>query len=129
MSKTMDRLRVLLARLRGRWDRSGFILNLQRVLPLVIIWAVLANLAVITNRDIFFRLSYLILLVVAAAFIWALYSVQSFTLGREPAESRVPWSARSRKNDSSLSARDAFRSCGLKLWMRAICPGILSGVC
>lgn len=75
-------LRNFLNRLRAFYRRSGFILNLRRVWLLILIWAVLANLAVATNRDIFFRLSYLILLVVAAAFIWALYSVQSFKLER-----------------------------------------------
>lgn len=75
-------LRNFLKRLRAFYRRSGFILNLRRVWLLILIWAVLANLAVATNRDIFFRLSYLILLVVAAAFIWALYSVQSFKLER-----------------------------------------------
>lgn len=73
----------MIARLRARLAESGFILNLQRVLPLIVIWALLANLAVATNRDIFYRLAYLIMLVVAAAFLWALYSVQSFKLERE----------------------------------------------
>lgn len=74
---------TLFARLRAFYQRSGFILNLRRVWLLILIWAVLANLAVATNRDIFFRLSYLIILVVAAAFLWALYSIQSFQLERE----------------------------------------------
>src|SRR5436853_6871999 len=76
-------MRKLLDRLRGLYDRSGFIVILRRVRLLIIIWALLANLAVATNRDIFFRLSYLIILVVGAAFIWALYSIQSFKLERE----------------------------------------------
>ena len=71
-----------LTRLRAFYQRSGFILNLRRVWLLILIWAILANLAVATNRDIFFRLSYLILLIVAAAFFWALYSVQAFKLER-----------------------------------------------
>lgn len=75
--------RTLTSRLRAFYARSGFILNLRRVWLLIIIWAILANLAVATNRDIFFRLSYLIILVVAAAFLWALYSIQSFKLERE----------------------------------------------
>ena len=79
----MSFLRKLIARVRAFYLRSGFILNLRRVWLLILIWAVLANLAVATNRDIFFRLSYLILLVVGAAFLWALYSVQSFRLERE----------------------------------------------
>jgi uncharacterized protein (DUF58 family) len=79
----MRRIQALFARLRGYYERSGFILNLRRVWLLIIIWAILANLAVATNRDIFFRLSYLIILVVAAAFLWALYSIQSFKLERE----------------------------------------------
>jgi uncharacterized protein (DUF58 family) len=78
----MSLLKNYWTRLRAFYHRSGFILNLRRVWLLILIWAVLANLAVATNRDIFFRLSYLILIVVAAAFIWALYSVQSFKLER-----------------------------------------------
>ncbi|HZQ09886.1 MAG TPA: DUF58 domain-containing protein [Anaerolineae bacterium] len=76
-------IKKLFDRLRDLYQRSGFILNLRRVWLLILIWALLANLAVATNRDIFFRLSYLIVLVVAAAFMWALYSVQSFKLERE----------------------------------------------
>lgn len=76
-------IRDFISRLREIYKRSGFILNLRRVWLLIIIWAVLANLAVATNRDIFFRLAYLIILIVAAAFLWALYSVQSFRLERE----------------------------------------------
>src|SRR5581483_1386141 len=78
----MHSLRSLITRARGFYSRSGFILNLRRVWLLIVIWAILANLAIATNRDIFFRLSYLIILFVAAAFLWALYSVQSFTLRR-----------------------------------------------
>ncbi|GIL15922.1 MAG: hypothetical protein BroJett039_10950 [Chloroflexota bacterium] len=78
----MARLKNSLKRLRALYLRSGFILNLRRVWLLIVIWAVLANLAIATNRDIFFRLSYLILLIVGAAFLWALYSVQSFRLER-----------------------------------------------
>lgn len=78
----MQVLRNLVTRLRALYARSGFILNLRRVWLLIIIWAILANLAVATNRDIFFRLSYLIILIVAAAFLWALYSIQSFQLER-----------------------------------------------
>lgn len=70
-------------RLRSRLDQSSFILNMQRVMPLILIWALLANLAVATNRDIFYRLAYLIILVVLAAFLWALYSVQFFKLERD----------------------------------------------
>lgn len=71
------------ARLREFYQRSGFILNLRRVWVLIVIWAIVANLAIATNRDIFFRLSYLIILIVVAAFLWALYSIQSFKLDRE----------------------------------------------
>ncbi len=79
----MEFLRSIIARAKTVYRRSGFILNLRRVWLLILIWAILANLAVATQRDIFFRLSYLIILVVAAAFLWALYSVQSFKLERE----------------------------------------------
>lgn len=84
----MALVRALFARLRALYARSGFILNLRRVWLLVIIWAILANLAVATNRDIFYRLSYLIILIVAAAFLWALYSIQSFKLEREMLSAR-----------------------------------------
>lgn len=79
----MSFLRNTLARLRAFYERSGFILNLRRVWLLIVIWAILANLAIATNRDIFFRLAYLIILIVGAAFLWALYSIQSFKLERE----------------------------------------------
>lgn len=79
----MSSLRTLAARLRLLYERSGFILNLRRVWLLIVIWAILANLAVATDREIFYRLAYLIILVVAAAFLWALYSIQSFQLERE----------------------------------------------
>lgn len=79
----MSSLRKLFERLRTLYARSGFILNLRRVWLLIVIWAILANLAVATDRDIFYRLAYLIILVVAAAFLWALYSIQSFHLERE----------------------------------------------
>jgi uncharacterized protein (DUF58 family) len=72
----------MLKRLRQWMDRSGLILNLRRVWLLIARWAVLANLAVQTNRDIFFRLSYLIIIVVAVSLVWAFYSVQSFRLER-----------------------------------------------
>src|SRR2546426_9084916 len=70
------------ARLRAFIQRSGLILNLRRVWLLIALWALLENLAYQTNRDVFFRLSYLIVIVVVVAFIWALYSIQSFRLER-----------------------------------------------
>lgn len=79
----MQVLKSLFSRARALYERSGFILNLRRVWLLIIIWAILANLAVATEREIFYRLTYLIILVVAAAFLWALYSIQSFKLERE----------------------------------------------
>ncbi len=79
----MKFLQSVLTRARALYSRSGFILNLRRVWLLIIIWAILANLAVATDREIFYRLAYLIILIVAAAFLWALYSIQSFQLERE----------------------------------------------
>lgn len=79
----MSSIRAILTRARALYERSGFILNLRRVWLLIIIWAILANLAVATDREIFYRLAYLIILIVAAAFLWALYSIQSFKLDRE----------------------------------------------
>ena len=75
MNRLFDRIRQLIR-------RSGFILNLRRVWLLIALWAVLANLAYQTNRDIFFRLSYLIAIIVAVSLVWAFYSVQSFRLER-----------------------------------------------
>ncbi len=72
----------LFRRLRQFIYRSGFVLNLRRVWLLIALWAVLANLAYQTNRDIFFRLSYLIVIIVAVSLVWAFYSVQSFRLER-----------------------------------------------
>ncbi len=75
-------MRRLIERLRGWARRSGFILNMQRVWLLILLWAILANLAYQTNRDIFFRLSYLIVIIVVLSLLWAFYSVQSFRLER-----------------------------------------------
>lgn len=69
--------------LRGFIERSGFILNLRRVWLLIVLWALLANLAYQTNRDIFYRLSYLIFIIVVVSLVWAFYSVQSFRLERK----------------------------------------------
>lgn len=71
----MDRIRRLLA-------PFGFVLNLRRVWILILIWAVLANFAFQTQRDLFFRLSYLIVIVVAVSFAWAWYSIYSFRVER-----------------------------------------------
>jgi uncharacterized protein (DUF58 family) len=70
-------------RLRQLINRSGLIFNLRRVWLLIALWAVLANLAYQTNRDIFFRLSYLIVIIVLVSLFWAFYSVQSFRLERK----------------------------------------------
>src|SRR5512140_248312 len=75
-------MKRLLTLFRAIVKRSGFILNLRRVWLLILLWALLANLAVQTNRDIFFRLSYLILIIVVVSLVWAFYSVQSFRLER-----------------------------------------------
>ncbi len=64
-------------------SQSGFILNLRRVWLLIAMWAILANLAYQTNRDIFYRLSYLIVIIVVVSLVWAFYSVQSFRLERQ----------------------------------------------
>lgn len=72
----------MLARLRTFFRSSGFVLNFRRVWLLILLWAILASLALQTQRDLFFRLSYLILLVVLVSFVWAVYSIQSFRLER-----------------------------------------------
>ena len=76
-------MRDLVERFRRFVRRTGFILNFRRVWFLIALWAILANLAYQTNRDIFFRLSYLIIIIVAVSLAWAFYSVQSFRLERE----------------------------------------------
>ncbi len=115
-------IKKLFDRLRDLYQRSGFILNLRRVWLLILIWALLANLAVATNRDIFFRLSYLIVLVVAAAFMWALYSVQSFKLEREMLTPRA-------QVGSLAEERFAAVSTGRipKLWIELVDSGNLPG--
>jgi uncharacterized protein (DUF58 family) len=115
MKKYFDRLRAL-------YNRSGFILNLRRVWLLIIIWAILANLAVATNRDIFFRLSYLIILVVAAAFLWALYSIQSFKLDREMLTPRAQVGQLAEERITAIST-GRFP----KLWIELIDTGNMPG--
>lgn len=75
-------MKILVYRLRSWFNRSGLILNLRRVWLLIALWALLANLAYQTNRDIFFRLSYLIIIIVVVSLVWAFYSVHSFRLER-----------------------------------------------
>lgn len=111
-----------IARLRALYRRSGFILNLRRVWLLILIWALLANLAVATNRDIFFRLSYLIILVVAAAFLWALYSVQSFKLEREVLTPRAQVGALAEERFAAVSTGRIP-----KLWIELVDAGNMPG--
>lgn len=75
-------MKRLINRVRYWIDRSGLVLNLRRVWLLIALWALLANLAYQTNRDIFFRLSYLIIIIVLVSLLWAFYSVHSFRLER-----------------------------------------------
>ncbi len=51
--------------------------------PLLLVWCVVVVSAYQTGRDIFFRLSYLILVILLFSFFWALYSVMTFRLKRE----------------------------------------------
>jgi uncharacterized protein (DUF58 family) len=118
----MSFVRQLIARAQALYVRSGFILNLRRVWLLIVIWAVLANLAIATNREIFFRLSYLIILVVAAAFLWALYSVQAFRLKRE---SLTPRAQVGNLAEERLTAISTGRI--PKLWIELIDSGNLPG--
>jgi uncharacterized protein (DUF58 family) len=49
---------------------------------LLLVWLVLTVLAYQTGRDIFFRLSHLILAILLLSFLWAVYSVLTFQLER-----------------------------------------------
>lgn len=51
--------------------------------PLLVIWFLLTGFAYQTGRDIFFRLSYLILAVIVFSFFWAVYSTSTFRLERK----------------------------------------------
>lgn len=118
----MTRLKALVARARAFVRHSGFVLNLRRVWLLVVMWAILANLAYLTNRDIFFRLSYLIVIVVIGAFLWALYSVQSFRLERQLLTPRA-------QVGSVAEERFFATSTGRlpKLWIELLDDGTLPG--
>lgn len=118
----LPRRSSLWARLQDLYNRSGFILNLRRVWLLIVIWAVLANLAIATNRDIFFRLSYLILLIVVAAFIWALYSIQSFRLEREVMTPRAQVGSLAEERVTAISTGRLP-----KLWIELVDGGDMPG--
>ncbi|MCL4489764.1 MAG: DUF58 domain-containing protein [Chloroflexi bacterium] len=62
--------------------RSGPLHISMRHWPLLLIWVILTAFAFQTERDIFFRLSYLILAVIFLSFLWAAYSVFTFQLER-----------------------------------------------
>lgn len=63
--------------------RAGALRVSVRHWLLLVIWAVLTALAYQTGRDLFFRLSYLILAIVVLSFFWAAYSVATFRLERK----------------------------------------------
>ncbi len=62
--------------------RSGPLHVSMRHWPLLIAWLILTAFAFQTERDIFFRLSYLILAVFVLSFLWAAYSTLTFQLER-----------------------------------------------
>lgn len=115
-------MRKLIARIRRLIERSGIILNLRRVWLLIALWAILANLAYQTNRDIFFRLSYLITIVVAVSLVWAFYSVQSFRLERHLV---TPRSQVGRMAEEQFSATSTGHL--PKLWIELYDSGSLPG--
>lgn len=115
-------MRKLIARVRRLIERSGIILNLRRVWLLIALWAILANLAYQTNRDIFFRLSYLITIVVAVSLVWAFYSVQSFRLERHLV---TPRSQVGRMAEEQFSATSTGHL--PKLWIELYDSGSLPG--
>lgn len=63
--------------------RSGALHITLRHWPLVFAWLLLTAFAFQTERDIFFRLSYLILAIVVVSFFWAAYSALTFQLDRK----------------------------------------------
>lgn len=63
--------------------RTGAISISLRHWPLLIIWVLLIAFAYQTQRDIFFRLAYLIFALVIFSFFWALYGVATFELKRQ----------------------------------------------
>lgn len=63
--------------------RSGAIRVTVRHWVIVLVWALLTAFAYQTGREIFFRLSYLILAGVTFSFFWAAYSVLAFQLERK----------------------------------------------
>ena len=63
--------------------KSGALRVTARHWVIVVVWALITALAFQTGRDIFFRLSYLILAIVVLSFFWAAYSVATFRLERK----------------------------------------------
>ena len=63
--------------------RSGALRVTSRHWVLVFAWVVITVFAFQTGRDIFFRLSYLILAVEILSFLWAAYSIATFRLERK----------------------------------------------
>ncbi len=63
--------------------RSGAVRITVRHWPLILSWFLLTGFAYQTGRDVFFRLSYLILAIVVFSFLWAAYSIATFRLERK----------------------------------------------
>ncbi len=78
-------LRRLFSRDEPLWIplRSGLFRVTARHWALVIVWMVVTAFAYQTGRDIFFRLSYLILAIEIFSFLWAAYSVSAFEIERK----------------------------------------------
>lgn len=62
--------------------RSGALRVTTRHWVLLFVWIILTLLAYQTGRDIFFRVSYLVLAIEIFSFLWALYSIATFHLER-----------------------------------------------
>lgn len=63
--------------------RSGAMRITVRQWQLLVAWLLLTAFAFQTERDIFFRLSYLIFAVIVFSLLWALYSIATFRLERQ----------------------------------------------
>jgi len=74
--------RYLRARERALWLplRSGALRVTMRHWVVVILWLIVTLFAYQTNREIFFRLSYLLLLLQVSAFLWGWYQIVTFRL-------------------------------------------------
>ncbi|MBI5305596.1 MAG: DUF58 domain-containing protein [Chloroflexi bacterium] len=88
----MKFLRALLRRLRATWWLTlpnGALALSVRYWSVLLVLGALLILAYQTGRDIFFRLAYLVIILIAFSFVWALYGVLTFRLYRQTTTPRA----------------------------------------